>query len=80
VEALVQLISSSQDPSVLQEAAGALANIYYEDSAAIKQRAADAGAVEALVQLSSSSQDPGVLQSAVLALGNICRGDSADIR
>jgi hypothetical protein len=79
VEALVQVIGSSQDPGVLQQAACALANTCGGDSADIEQRAVDAGAVEALVQVIGSSQDAGVLQQAAAARANICSGDSAAI-
>jgi hypothetical protein len=65
---------------VLQQAVLALANICCCSRAAIKQRAANTGAVEALVQLmSGGSQDPGVLQQAVLVLWIICIGGSVAI-
>jgi hypothetical protein len=82
VEALVQFITSnSQEPEVLGNAVRALRSICSSDSAAVRQRAADAGAVEALWQvISSNSQDPDMLGNAVRALWSICSSDSAAIR
>ncbi len=59
VEPLAQLISSSQQPDVLQDAAMALADIFGGNSEGISQRAARAAAP--LEQLISSSQHPDVL-------------------
>jgi hypothetical protein len=74
VEALVQVLSSSQDMGVLHSASAALATICSGASAGIRQRAAGAGAVEALLRVLGSSQDAQVRHSAMWGIVHICSG------